>query len=224
MIEAIHIDYHNVEEIVDYIGEELEAVQGQFAMKRDVSDEVLYFVVESPRTTCYWRVLTKEELEAEYFFFQRERLRSVDGFNEVRRIDNPKVEWRRIPEFPNYKITRDGDVKNALTGHLLTEFYTEKGTYRYELRKNGKKCWRVWKKLAYSAWPELLEDWRELPGFPLHLVNRDGQIMGKRALNILVPGKFGTYPLKSADGTIKSFNPKKFDIAALFVETEEVAA
>lgn len=70
------------------------------------------------------------------------------------------TEWRRIPEFPKYQITPDGDVRNQRTGKLLTEVENQRtGAWSYTLRKlmaDGalKNYTRNYRTLLVSAYPE----------------------------------------------------------------------
>lgn len=71
------------------------------------------------------------------------------------------TEWRRIPEFPKYQITPDGDVRNTRTGKLLTEVQNKTtGAWSYTLRKTMpdgrlKNYTRNYRTLLLSAYPEM---------------------------------------------------------------------
>lgn len=75
--------------------------------------------------------------------------------------DLAQAEWRRIPEFPKYQITPDGDIRNQRTGNLLTEVQNKTtGAWSYTLRKampNGvlKNFTRNYRTLLTSAYPEV---------------------------------------------------------------------
>lgn len=106
-------------------------------------------------------------------------------------------EWRVIPEFPKYRITKDGDVQNRSTGNLLKEHInTKTGAYSYNLRKDGDKApnySRNYQSLVYAAFPELKPEtdspkfarkkrsslWRDIPGFPKYQVHPDGRVRFK---------------------------------------------
>jgi hypothetical protein len=68
--------------------------------------------------------------------------------------------WRRIPEFPKYQITPDGDVRNIRTGRLLAETENKTtGAYYYTLGKltpDGRyiSTTRNYRTLVASAYPE----------------------------------------------------------------------
>lgn len=74
--------------------------------------------------------------------------------------DLTTVEWRTIPEFPKYQITRDGDVRNTRTGRLVNEHHNQTtGAWAYTLRKtmpNGsdKNYTRNYAGLVKQTWPE----------------------------------------------------------------------
>jgi hypothetical protein len=47
-------------------------------------------------------------------------------------------EFRMIPGFRKYEVSRDGDVRNARTGKLLRESLDHSnGSYKYTLDKDG---------------------------------------------------------------------------------------
>lgn len=119
--------------------------------------------------------------------------------------DLSNEEWRRIPEFPKYKITRDGDIRNWSTGRLLTEIERPDGLCYYSLIKEmpgGKKKSfnRTYLPLVYSAFPEEAPEkppvpekrhylargqWQVVPGFPQAEVHPEGivrYIKSKRRL------------------------------------------
>lgn len=66
-------------------------------------------------------------------------------------------EWRVLPEFPNYEITDDGDVRTIKTGRILQESQNkETGSWFYSLRREDKSSTqRHFWGLIYSAYPEL---------------------------------------------------------------------
>lgn len=92
-------------------------------------------------------------------------------------------EWRVIPEFPKYMITKDGDVKNRKTGYVLTESENEKsGAYYYSLWKQYKGKEKAYHRgfwsLVYDAFPELkpAPKWVVIEEFPTYKINQKGQI------------------------------------------------
>ena len=65
-------------------------------------------------------------------------------------------EWRRIPGFSKYEITRDGDVRNVNSGRLLKESQNPTtGAYSYTLcRDAGGTTCRNYVSLVSDAWGE----------------------------------------------------------------------
>lgn len=47
-----------------------------------------------------------------------------------------KIEWRVLPEFPEYKISTLGDVQERKTGLSLAKWPLDQ-TYAYHLKKDG---------------------------------------------------------------------------------------
>jgi hypothetical protein len=68
--------------------------------------------------------------------------------------------WRRIPEFPKYQITPDGDIRNIRTGRLLAETENKTtGAFYYTLNKltpDGRliSTSRNYRTLLAQAYPE----------------------------------------------------------------------
>lgn len=113
------------------------------------------------------------------------------------------VEWRKIPGFPKYEITIEGDVRNRDSRVVLKEIENKNtGAYSYCLHigwGNNTTHRNFWG-LVYAAYPELLADWRDIPGFPKYMTNRAGEVMGKRLWNMLPPTAAGTYVLRAGGG------------------------
>lgn len=111
--------------------------------------------------------------------------------------------WRVIPNFKRYEITEDGDVRNRKTKLRLKEVSIKGGYFAYNLYANdGKMVQRSFWGLVYSAYPELLDGWRPIPGFPNHIFNRRGQVQSRAQYKILKPvAKNGTVRLHQ-DGKI----------------------
>jgi len=65
-----------------------------------------------------------------------------------------REEWRTIPGFRKYQVTRDGDVRNRATRRILTESFNPKtGAYYYTLYKdNGGSTSRNYAGLVQAAW------------------------------------------------------------------------
>jgi hypothetical protein len=93
----------------------------------------------------------------------------------------PAVEWRKIPDFPDYSVSSDGQVRRDVAG----------GTYRAGRLLNGstvtlcrggeKKKYYVptLQRLVFS--PELSadipgEEWRSIPGWPEYAVSSYGRV------------------------------------------------
>ncbi|QFG09181.1 hypothetical protein PBI_SPORTO_76 [Arthrobacter phage Sporto] len=93
------------------------------------------------------------------------------------------VEWRTIPGFPKYEMTEEGDVRNRDSKYLLKEIENKNtGAFSYCLHigwGNVTTHRNFWG-LVYLTFPELLEDWRDIPGVEGYMFNREGAVMGKR--------------------------------------------
>lgn len=108
-------------------------------------------------------------------------------------------EWRKIPEFPMYRVTADGDVRKIETGRLLVEQENAHGSYFYRVSKlmpNGAIKWfsRHYTRLVWDAFPELKPapkaksdkptrsyikrtyKWRTVPGYPKIEAHQEGAI------------------------------------------------
>lgn len=96
-------------------------------------------------------------------------------------------EWRVLPEFRKYEITADGDIRNRETKKVLKEVEnTRTGCFSYCLyRTNGTTTQRSFWGLVYSAFPELMGDWKAIPSFPGYQVNKEGRVRGTRQYNML---------------------------------------
>ena len=70
--------------------------------------------------------------------------------------DLTTAEWRTIPGFRKYQITRDGDIRNRRTGRILAESENPNtGAYSYTLwRDGGGKTSRNYLSLIRAAYPE----------------------------------------------------------------------
>jgi len=103
-------------------------------------------------------------------------------------------EWRTLPEFPDYEITEDGDVRNRWSFKKLKEHQNKNtGAWSYSLRRKDKtSTQRNFWSLIYSAWPELAPQkpepkpmhrnyarrgqYVEIPGYPKYEIHPDGKI------------------------------------------------
>lgn len=108
-------------------------------------------------------------------------------------------EWRTLPEFPDYEITSDGDVRNRWSHRKLKETQNKNtGAWSYSLRRKDKtSTQRAFWGLIYSAWPELEPvvepkpekvysivgvtkgQYRDIPGFPKYEVHPTGRVRYK---------------------------------------------
>lgn len=104
--------------------------------------------------------------------------------------DLAQEEWRVIPGFPSYRITKDGDVKHRWTGRIVQETqHKSTGAYAYHLyRPDGRHTARHYQSLIYLAFPELRpeEKWRTHPTFDWVEVSRDGEVRNKRTRHVFV--------------------------------------
>ncbi|WP_426940294.1 hypothetical protein [Pseudarthrobacter sp. S6] len=67
--------------------------------------------------------------------------------------DLSHAEFRTIPGFGRYEISRDGDVRNRATWRILRESVNQFGAFSYTLRKDdGGKTSRNYKTLVRYAW------------------------------------------------------------------------
>lgn len=106
--------------------------------------------------------------------------------------------WRTLPEFTDYEITSEGDVRNRWSLKKLNESQNKNtGAWSYSLRRpNGRSTQRAFWGLVYSAFPELKPEevkpepkstrsyskrglWRDIPGFPTYQAHPDGVVRYK---------------------------------------------
>lgn len=139
------------------------------------------------------------------------------------------IEWRKIPGFPKYEINEHGDVRNRDTKRQLAEVENKNsGAFSYCLhigwgnRTTHRNFWG----LVYSAFPELLVDWRDIPGVEGYMFNREGEVMSKRLWRP-IPTLKGAYILR-ANGKRLRWNISKLTEEELSViwnnEEEQEAA
>jgi hypothetical protein len=99
--------------------------------------------------------------------------------------DLSREEWRRIPGFPVYEITEDGDVRNIRSGRIVKEIENKiTGAYFYSIRdKDGKARNRSYQslvKLAFCEPDRPEEDWKIIPNYSSYQVTRDGEVRNAR--------------------------------------------
>lgn len=125
--------------------------------------------------------------------------------------------WRGIKGFPNYQINSDGDIRVRATWLKLKEQQSKKGAWYYQLTDaNGHQTKRSYLPLLYQAWPELLEAWKEIPGHPGYLIDREGKVMGTKLyqeLPMMTNNRTFTYNLHvwGSGGAKKRFDLLEFD-------------
>ena len=109
--------------------------------------------------------------------------------------DITKEEWRRIPGYKNYEITKDGDVWSRKRMMLLKESENRQtGAFSFNLYDDsGKNTSRNFQMLVDLAYPELAikrpekknnkpptylskEGWVDLPGFSRFQVHIEGAV------------------------------------------------
>ena len=44
--------------------------------------------------------------------------------------------WKQIPDFPNYYVSDQGEIKNA-DGHIMKPYVNHKGYFKVELQRDG---------------------------------------------------------------------------------------
>lgn len=134
--------------------------------------------------------------------------------------DLSQEEWRRIPGFWNYQITRDGYVRHRDTKKLIVEQVTKANRF-YSLYIDSQKFSRGKNGLIYAAFPELLNRWAEVPSYPGYRVTEDGRVMGPR-WEILPLTPSGSVQLRK-DKKRHTVKPKDLALEAWgrYVEKEE---
>jgi len=98
-----------------------------------------------------------------------------------------KKTWRKITEFPLYEISAMAEVREKLSGRILTPGYNNKGRH-YHLLGDGKVYARSAVKLLTEAYPDLVEanrNWRFIPEFEDYQISSDGQIRDRWTLLIV---------------------------------------
>lgn len=101
--------------------------------------------------------------------------------------------YRTLPEFPDYEITSEGDVRNRWTKRKINETQNKNtGAWSYSLRRKDKtSTQRNFWGLVYSAWPELAPkktakvfvitpvnkgQYRVIPDFPKYEIHPSGRV------------------------------------------------
>lgn len=113
--------------------------------------------------------------------------------------------WRPIPNFPNYMMNVEGEVRNHRTGKLLYPGYDQNHRMFWVLHRGGKRYKRGYQRLYNSVFPprreaEVFSDWEKIPGFESYEINRFGQVRRVSTKRLLKPGgKSGSYVQLSKD-------------------------
>lgn len=83
-------------------------------------------------------------------------------------FDSTEIEWRPIRGFPQYEISKAGDVRNIKTGHIL-DFHIFHGEWHVRLYDRSKHSTRIksLSKLIYEAFVEV-------PDYRYTIVYKDG--------------------------------------------------
>jgi hypothetical protein len=151
-------------------------------------------------------------------------LKAADG------RDLSKEEWRTIPGFSSYKITKDGDVKHRWTGRLVKELQNiNTGAWSYHLyRDDGGHTARNFQTLIYLAYPELKpeEKWRTHPRFDWVEVSKAGEVRNKRTRHVFIPKSTKALPtphIRLRENGQKHDIPVTQLVAETYQEAEEAA-
>lgn len=93
-------------------------------------------------------------------------------------MEYERIEWRPIPNFPNYEMNASGDIVNLRTGNTVAPMMQDGRAY-VQLFRSGRRFKRSWRKLISATFPvrreaEVFEDWVEIPGFEDYEIGRSG--------------------------------------------------
>lgn len=122
--------------------------------------------------------------------------------------DITQEEWRAVPGFKKYLITKDGDLWGRERRKLIHESENKKtGAFFYHVYgDNGRKTTRNFQSLVDLAFPELVvpkvekpkatatirknvkrrhETWADIPGFSKYQINTDGTMRYKANKEIM---------------------------------------
>lgn len=102
---------------------------------------------------------------------------------EIKAVIDDKQIWRSIPNFDNYSISQDGQVKNITTGKILSD-----GKESCTLIKNKAEYRRSKARLLREVFTDLFDgnkEWRIIEEFPKYSLSIDGQLRNEKTLNIL---------------------------------------
>ena len=93
-------------------------------------------------------------------------------------FDSTEIEWRPIRGFPQYEISKAGDVRNIKTGHIL-DFHIFHGEWHVRLYDRSKHSTRIksLSKLIYEAFVEV-------PDYRYTIVYKDGDSYNDELCNL----------------------------------------
>lgn len=94
-------------------------------------------------------------------------------------MDEETLIWRPIPDFPNYEISSEGDVRNVLTGRPMSVNSNQWGVLKLNLRHEGRTITRSLGRLVAEVFldPPKIEGWNVV-------VHEDGDLQNCRAGNL----------------------------------------
>ena len=98
-----------------------------------------------------------------------------------------KKAWREIAEFPSYEMSSMAEIREKLSGRILTPGYNNKG-HHYHLLEGGKVYARSSASLLADAYPELVEanrNWRSIPEFADYQIASNGHIRSRKTLLVV---------------------------------------
>ena len=85
--------------------------------------------------------------------------------------------WREVPDFPDYKINKKGDIYNKRIDKVISASPKSKNCSAVNLRKNGKNYLRSVDKLVSTAFPiKRNGEWRSISDYPNYEINENGYI------------------------------------------------
>lgn len=129
---------------------------------------------------------------------KKARLVTVDG------RDVTDMEWRKVPDFPDYEMNEDADLRSNKYGELrLIASVPNGNSYSYNVTMKGKQYTRNYWKLFLTAFPEYDGVWKTIPGHPKYEVNQKQQVRGKFRHQIIKPSQYGVYRLRDGLGNLQ---------------------
>lgn len=96
--------------------------------------------------------------------------------------------WREVPDFPDYKINKKGDIYNKRIDKVISASPKSKNCSAVNLRKNGKNYLRSVDKLVSTAFPiKRNEEWRSISDYPNYEINENGEVYNKKNNKFISP-------------------------------------